>query len=133
MSNNKAEVTLDWADGTYTFKLTPPRLIELEQKCGATFTVIFGRLETSTYGIEDVRQIIRLGLIGGGTPAVDAKRLMEAYVDGCPVTENLPLAHAILGGVLFGFRETPLGNREAAPGTTTSTPQPSTEEQQLLA
>lgn len=132
MSNLKAEVTTDWADGTYTFRLTVKGTLELEEKCDAPFTVIFQRLIEGTYRLEDVRQTIRLGLIGGGMEAAKAFKLVERYIDEPGrVTEHLPFARLILGGLLFGFEAEPLGNQEAASeeSTSDSTPPPSTETQ----
>lgn len=131
MSNLKAEVTMDWADGVYTFRLTVPRAIELEQVCAAPFAVILQRLETGAWHVEDVRQTIRLGLIGGGTKPADAVRLVRDYVDAFPLAESWPVARAVLAGLMFGFKEVPIkpGNRKAAASRKNSTPQPSTEPQ----
>lgn len=129
MSNLKAEVSIDWADGTYLFRLTVPCTIELEQKCDAPFTVIHNRLATNAYKILDVRETVRLGLIGGGMAPPKALDLVRKYVDERPIAENSSVARAILLGLLFGFEAEPLGNREAAPMTdpNVSTPPPSTE------
>lgn len=128
MSNLKAEVTTDWADGVYTFRLTVARAIELEQLCGAPFAVILNRLEQGAWHVEDVRQTIRLGLIGGGTKPDAALRLVRLYVEERPLAESWPLARAILSGVMFGFKEAPpKGNRRAAASPKNSTPPQHTE------
>lgn len=125
--NNQGEVTDKWGDGTYTFRLTVTGIIELEQKCDAPFAVIFGRLTSGTFKLNDIRETIRLGLIGGGLASSKALTLVENYI--MPLSESLPLARAIVAGVMFGFEASPLGEAEAAPGASTSasTPQPSTE------
>lgn len=129
MSNLKAEVHAPFGDGEYTFRLTVPCLIELEQKCDAPFTVILRRLTSGEYKIEDVRQTIRLALIGGGMAPTEALRIVKRYVDETPPLEAaLKIARLALMGVLFGFEAAPLGNPEAAPAgsPTPSTPPPST-------
>lgn len=135
MSNLKAEVTASWGDAEYTFRLTVPCLIELEQKCEAPFTVIFQRLMSGMYGISDIRETLRLALIGGGKAPTEALKLVRQYVDDRPKTESLPVARMVLAGVLFGFEAAPLqptgsapeGKAEAAPTTVpnVSTPPPS--------
>lgn len=128
MSNLQAEVTLDWGDGTYLFRLSVSNLLELEEKCSAPFTVIFQRLAGGAYSISDLRETIRLGLIGGGTDPARAMKLIKSYVDDAPKGSNLPVARAILGATLFGFAAEPLGNQKAAPtdSPSASTPPAST-------
>lgn len=138
MSNLKAEVTALFGDGEHTFRLTVPCLIELEQKCDAPFTVVLHRLTTGAYKIEDVRQTVRLALIGGGKSPVEALTLVRRYIDETPpLEEGLKVARLALMGVLFGFGEAPLqpagsapeGKAEAAPMTVpnVSAPPPSSE------
>jgi hypothetical protein len=128
MSNLKAEYTTDWADGTYTFRLTVPGAIELEQKCDAPFAVVNHRLQSGTYKIEDIRQTIRLGLIGGGKKPEEALRLVRQYVEERPLAESWQVARLIAGALMFGFEVAPLGKAEAAPQApqSASTPPPST-------
>lgn len=133
--NLKGEVTTAWADGEYTFRLTVAGAIELEEKCDAPFAVIFHRLNTSTFKINDVLETIRLGLIGGGTVPTAAKTLVDRYVE--PLSESLPVARLVIAGVMFGFEAHPLGNVPAAPETklespNVSTPPPFTEQPSSL-
>lgn len=133
--NNQGEVTLAWGDGNYTFRLSVKGAIELEQKCDAPFAVIFGRLNSGAFKINDVIQTIRLGLIGGGARPTDAMRLVDQY--GEPLSESLPVARAIVGGMMFGFEASPLGEAKAAPkadeSPNVSTPPRSPELQTSLA
>lgn len=127
--NNQGEVTTQWADGTYTFRLTVNGIIELEQKCDAPFAVLFSRLMAGEYKYNDVSETIRLGLIGGGMKAVDALKIVTEY--GTPIAENVPVARAIVAGAMYGFEASPLGEAMAAPeaNQSASTP-PSLPEQQ---
>lgn len=115
MSNLEAKVTLDWGDGTYSFRLTVNGLLELEEKCSAPFTEIYGRLTAGRYSISDLRETIRLGLIGGGLEPAKALPLIRRYVDERPKAESQKVAQVVLGATLFGFQVAPLGNQEAAP------------------
>jgi hypothetical protein len=122
--NNQGEVTAKWADGTYAFRLTVAGILELEEKCDAPFAVIFDRLSTGKFKVRDVIETIRIGLIGGGAPAAKAMTLVDRY--GIPIVENVPIARLIIGGVMFGFEASPLGEAEAAGGTEAESPNVST-------
>jgi hypothetical protein len=46
---------------------------------------------------------LRLGLIGGGMPAIDAIKLVKRYVDDRPAwAENAKIAQAVLAVAIFG-------------------------------
>lgn len=127
--NLRGEITTDWADGTYTFRLTVAGAIELEQKCDAPIAVISARLQSGAYRVSDLRETIRLGLIGGGKSPVEALTVVRNYVDERPLAESWAVARLVMGGLMFGFEEAPLGKAEAAPTTApepppASTPQP---------
>lgn len=131
MTNLAAEVTLEWADGVFLFALKAKQIEELEHICGEGIGRIcmrvFGRVD---YSYKHLRETIRLGLIGGGTDAISAKRLVETYVDGAPISpfkvdakgaklkdaagnlvtdpmSTLSVAGAILNAVHFGWSELP--------------------------
>lgn len=136
--NNQGEVTVTWGDGDYTFRLTVTGLIELEEKCSAPFATVWHRVNVGEFGVNDVRETIRLGLIGGGMGPADAMRLVRRYLDDrlniVGMAEHINLVRLILSGVMFGFQASPLGNVEAAPEQplSASTPQPSPEPPDLL-
>jgi hypothetical protein len=98
-----AEIVRDFGDGTYRFRLALGQLRELEEKRNAPATVIFARISTGAFWIDDPRETIRLALIGGEdvTP-VKALKLVERYVDGRPAYEWMPLATDVLGAALVG-------------------------------
>lgn len=100
-----ASVTLDWADGTYQFRLAIGQLRELQEKTGCGPLVLFKRVENGTWLVDDAPQILRLGLIGGGMPPVDALRLVRTYVEDRPPAENVLFAQAVLWAGLIGAPE----------------------------
>jgi len=120
-----ASVTLDWADGEYRFRLAIGQLRELQEtinrprvKLGAPFigpATLFEALRSNDAWPHEVREVIRLGLIGGGTKPADALDLVKRYVEDRPITESSVFATLILGAALFGSEEEPLeGKSEAA-------------------
>jgi hypothetical protein len=108
-----ARLTLDWADGTYTFRLAWGELAELQEQCNAGPYVILDRLYTRQWRIEDVSNVIRLGLIGGGMEPVKALKLVRSYVEARPPMENVLFATGILSAGLMGAPDEPAGEGEA--------------------
>lgn len=101
MSRN-ASVDLDWADGTYKFRMAWGQLAELQEKTDAGPFVILQRLSNGSWKVEDITNVIRLGLIGGGMKPVDALKLVRTYVEDRPPMENVLTAQAILAAGVMG-------------------------------
>lgn len=122
--NIAAEIELKWGDGTYLFALKLKQIEELQRLCGAGLGEIAQRMlvERRWYA-GDIVETIRLGLIGGGTPAVRARELIETYVDGHPLADprdpanHLATAQAVITAAYFGVAEVtgePEGKADAA-------------------
>lgn len=116
MSNLGAEVVLEWGDGQYLFSLKGKQIEELETLQKAGIGEIFQRIERGTWFWGDLYQTVRLGLIGGGMGAVEAKRLTDMYANR-PLVEgpNSPLtvASAVIGAALFGLDKLSPGEPQA--------------------
>ena len=100
-----ASVTLDWADGTYAFRLAWGELAKLQEACGCGPYVVLNRLLDSSWRIEDISSVIRLGLVGGGMPPADALQKARSWVEARPPMENLATARAVLMAGLMGAPE----------------------------
>lgn len=136
--NIAAEVELAWADGTYLFALKLKQIEELQRLCGAGLGEIAQRLLVERrWRVSDVVETIRLGLVGGGLPALRARELVDTYVDGRPLADprdpanSLATAQAIIMAAYFGVAEAaeePEGKAGAAADDETdgSTSRPST-------
>lgn len=96
------KIQIAWGDGEHVFRLAIPQLLELEEKCNAGAIEILNRLMASRWRTNDVREVIRLGLIGGGKDPVTAHAHTIRYVDERPLLESVPPAIAILGTALHG-------------------------------
>ncbi|WP_411837034.1 gene transfer agent family protein [Paracoccus sp. ME4] len=81
-----------FGDGERSFTLNDPMITELERLTGTGIGGLFLRLTRSDFRLVDLVEIIRLGLIGGGTNPEDAARLVETYARHRPIGEILPLA-----------------------------------------
>lgn len=90
-------------------------ILQLEERCGAGIAEILTRLENGTWRINDVRETIRLALIGGGMSPTDAMKAVELHVHGNPegLAASVFLAHAILTTVLIGVQGDNVGKSEA--------------------
>ncbi|MDQ0558308.1 hypothetical protein QO004_000081 [Rhizobium mesoamericanum] len=108
-----ARIELDWADGTYSFRLAWGQLVELQEKCDAGPYVILDRLRTHQWRVEDISNVIRIGLIGGGLEPAKALILTRRYVEERPPLENVAYAVGILTAGLMGAPDEPPGEEEA--------------------
>lgn len=123
-------LTLKFADGEYAFALQLPQLFELERATGDTSILTLEQRLSAAIGLEngdptfvgggaamvaDVRETIRLGLIGGNSGKTDegeievgpvrAKQLVEVYVcPARPLEEGVVLAWRILADVIYAPR-----------------------------
>lgn len=123
-------VTQDWGDGTYTFRLAYGQWLELDQLLGVGPMALYVRLLNRQWKANDIREVVRLGLIGGGCDPLKALRLVKNYVEDRPLLESLPVALSIVAASLTppdGVRKP--GEAEAAEtdATSASTSPPHTE------
>lgn len=124
-----ARVELAWADGSgacedgkYAFRLGIKELRTLQEKCDAGPLQILRRLQTERWMIDDVREPIRLGLVGAGMPPSDALKLVVEHVDKRPIAENVLIAHAVVMVALYGAPDDSVSDVEKkATGATTET------------
>lgn len=121
-------ISLIFADGEYSFRLPWGQLTELQEICDAGPYVILERLQNRTFRLCEVRDTIRLGLIGGGLDAQKAVRLVRTYVED---TERYSLlasslvATAVILAALLPPGDDPAGEEGAANlAGTESTPSP---------
>lgn len=120
-----------YGDGEYRFWLPLPQVFELERVCGdVSILSIEERLRQSlgqdntgemdfigggSATVQEIRETIRLGLIGGNHGMVDAqetevgpiraKQLVDLYsYPARPLSEGVVLAWMILSSAIFGVR-----------------------------
>lgn len=95
-------LTMLWGDGEFRFRLAIGQLRELQEKANAGPPELFERLRTNTWRVDDIRETLRLGLIGGGMSPTDALTKVIRYVDARPLFENVGPALNVLGAALLG-------------------------------
>ena len=114
MASRDASLEILFGDGEHRFRLAIGELRELEEKRDAGSPLILRRLMSNEYRVDDVYEVIRLGLIGGGMAATDALKLVKRYVSDRPAWhENSMLASAVLGAALMGVEDEEPGKPQA--------------------
>ena len=128
MASFDASVTRTWADGDYTFRLALAQMLELQDKTNAGPMELMSRIGSHRWRVQDLRETIRLGLIGGGLKPAEAVTLVQRYVDARPWEESVPVALDILvAAVAIPAGEPAPGKVAAEMETGASPPPPSTE------
>jgi hypothetical protein len=111
--SRSAAITRDWADGTYTFRLGWGQWELLQEACGCGpwyLQALFfntALMVQNPDGVKElqpryVAEVIRAGLIGGGTEPSEALRKVRTYVHERPPRENFALAMEIIQAGLDG-------------------------------
>jgi len=119
-----ASITLDWADGTFMFRLAWGELRLLQEACDAGPNVILHRLQSGEWRVDDIASVIRLGLIGGGMSPTDALKKVRAYVEARPPLENLIIAQVILSAAVAGAPDEPVKKKPEEGTESVSTTSP---------
>lgn len=96
-----------FGDAEHTFCLTDPMIVELERLADAGIGSIYARAVALQFRADDLAQIIRLGLIGGGMTPEAAHRLVETYARNRPFGEVFPLALDVLDARWNGIEAQP--------------------------
>lgn len=130
-------VRIAWLHGTDDFCLAASGMqLALEDICGSGIFEVADRLRSVLRAAEagelggrafarDVRETIRLGLIGGGKKPEEAEKIVKAHVDGHPLVHSVIVAYRVLEAALMGVPDDPVGKDAAAgaeTGQTSSTP-----------
>lgn len=85
-----------FGDGEKVFALTDDMIAELERLSGLGIGALYLRAAKAEFTLNHLVQIIRLGLIGGGSSPEEAMHLINAYGRNRPVDELFPIAMDIL-------------------------------------
>lgn len=106
----------DFGNGAHGFALRWTQVSELEtlaQKGSFQLLSTFAACgnpardpeAASAFRQQDLREVIRLGLVGAGMNAVEAIKMVRDYVEGRPIEEVLPLGIEVLSAAMFGSPE----------------------------
>lgn len=104
MSRN-GSVSFAWGDGDHVFRLGLGELRELQEKSGVSPFTLYDRLRDGHPMVDDAREVLRLGLIGGGAKPIEALTLVRRYADDAPLAVSTAPALLALTAALLGVAE----------------------------
>lgn len=110
-----AEVTavLSFGGEDRPFALRIREMRALQSICDAGPGELLQRFEAQRYRLDDVRETIRQGLIGGGLSDAMATKLIADHFDNRPLAQFVVLAQIIVAAALVGVADDPVGEPEA--------------------
>lgn len=108
-----AEVTLPFGGEDRLFRLPIGRVRAVQERCDAGPPELVSRFVNKTWRVDDVREPILQGLIGGGLAPHEAQRLVESAMDGLPMLQFVPIAQAVVMAFLIGAEDEEPGERTA--------------------
>jgi len=95
------------------------------QMPGAGFLDLVAMGGLGTWRVDDVREPLYRGLIGGGMTPTEAGRLIRDLHDSRPLTENIDLALEIVLASLVGPEDDPAGEVDGGTAAATLSPEES--------
>lgn len=85
-----------FGDSQQVFLLSDPMVAELERITGKGIGAIYKQVIAAEFSADLLREIIRLGLIGGGMNPEKAAQLCATYATDRPVNELFVVAFEVL-------------------------------------
>nr|WP_314437615.1 gene transfer agent family protein [uncultured Brevundimonas sp.] len=120
-----AEFTTEFGGEDRIFRLPIGRLRAVQEKCDCGPMELLQRFLGGTYRIDDVREVILQGLIGGGMDAPMAGRLVKSNFDDLPLQPFVMLAQGVIMAVLVGVEDEDLGELRGEDRPTNPSPEAS--------
>jgi hypothetical protein len=114
--NRNGAIEIDFGGGAQRFRLAMGEMEELQEATGVGPYRCLQRLVSGEWHVRDIRDTVRLGLIGGGMSAHDALTLTRRYVEERPDwILNASVAISVLSAALAGAPEEEPGKKDDAP------------------
>lgn len=107
-------ILLSWPGGEHEFALRIGELRAIQEKTDAGPQQLLQRMADGQWLIDDLVEIIRHGLIGGGMDGSSARKLVYKVFDLHPLLDLRPVSYAILGAALVGPEDDPVGEPQGA-------------------
>lgn len=125
-------VSIVWGGDERTFRLAIDQCLALEEKRGCGLRELWMRLGSDGWYVEDIRESIRLGLLGAGVEPKEARRLVDLHCSDGHLFKSVLAAFTIVSAAIAapeGEQQVGKEGAAAAPGTDSPLP-PSTEQAQ---
>lgn len=95
-------ITLSWIGGEHPFCLPLGGIRAVQERCDAGPEQLLQRMSLGHWRVDELVEIIRQGLIGGGMPMPDATRLVADMAELHPLIELKMPAFEVLRHALTG-------------------------------
>lgn len=105
-------VELSWPGGRHTFALRIGELRELQDRLNAGPEEVFNRIRSGNWRVNDLVEVVRIGLVGGGMDRDEAGRQIATLIDTTPLSEFKFVAIAALASAIIGYEDDPVGEAE---------------------
>lgn len=103
------KVKINWVQGEHDFALNIGELRALQKNCDAGPELILTRLKVGSWLVDDVFEVLRLGLIGAGMDSADAGQQVRRAFDQHPAFALKLPAYQVLAAALIGEADDPVG------------------------
>jgi hypothetical protein len=121
-------IILPWGGEDRLFRIQIAQLEKIQEARDVGAYVMLDRLVTGRWFVQDIREVLRWGLIGGGMEVGEVSKLLKLYFESMPPAgENLITAQRALGAGLLGAAEEELGKNAEAASQDNSSPTSPTE------
>ncbi|EJW12733.1 hypothetical protein A33M_1703 [Rhodovulum sp. PH10] len=118
-------IDLVWGGDERRFRLAIDQCLALEERRGCGLAEIRQRLATDRWHIDDIRETLRLGLIGGGVDGKLARELIDRHCGAGKLYDGVIVALAVITAAVVSPRaEPPVGKAGAAAAPETDSPPP---------
>ena len=102
-------VEFEWGSGMHKFRIGIDEARELQTKTGFGLERLMLRILSRDYAVDDLRETIRIGMIGGGASPGAAMNEIRIYFDKQPKALQKAAALEILNAYNFGVKDEPVG------------------------
>lgn len=120
MSVPNGRVTISFGGEDREFNIAVLKYaLELQDICNCGPQELLARFLNGTWRLTDLRETIRIGLIGAGMEPGAAQKLVKTYVDERPWMESLPTVKVIVMAALVGIPGDEPGKKAIAERTPT--------------
>lgn len=106
-------IVRDYAGAERKFRLRVADILDLEEATKRPISELYGAIIGQKFRIEDIRQTVIRGLVGGGCPVDEAKRLVSERIDALPLIEHVIIAQSLMVTTMTGI-EPPAGDAKRA-------------------
>lgn len=116
-------IILHWGGEDRLFHVTIKMMEKIQESRDTGPYALLDRLLTGRWLVQDIREVLRWGLVGGGMEVGDVSKLLKLYFEDMPPAGiNLVTAQRVLGAGLLGAPEEEVGKNDEAASQDPSNP-----------